>query len=413
MDTILDAAVIGAGFAGISAARALSEQGLSVRVLEARSRVGGRAWTVGIAPEVALDYGCSWLHCADINPLVPLAERAGLTVLRANPEFRLYRRGQRLPEDEVADYRASARRVFAAAQAAGEGGTRASLAEFVGTAGRWRPQVENQIRAVWGVDPADYGADEHAAEHDTQTNWPVIQGLGRLAPYLAERLPVELDTPVLAIDWADTVVRLTTASGEEIRTRAAVVTAPTNVLAAAKPSFTPALPSWKRSALASLPLGRSEKIALLFDEDALPVPPNSYTGLVDGNDAFGFYRFPTTATLIICFLGGGRAARLSAAGQPAAVEFVLERLTSAWGSRLRSRLRKGVMTSWAIEQWTRGGYSAARPGMTGSRARLAEPLAGRLFFAGEATSTRYFATAHGAWWSGERAARQVIATLGG
>lgn len=412
MSDRVDVAVIGAGFAGIAAARALRDQGLAVRVLEARERVGGRAWTIDLAPGTAFDCGCSWLHCADINPLVPLAEGAGFTLVRANPQLQLYRGGEPLPPGEIDDYRAASGRVFAAAQAAGEQGSNATLGEFVDLAGRWRPQVENVIRGIWGVDPQAHGVDDYAAEHDTDTNWPVEEGLGRLAQHLAEGLPIMLNSAVETVEWSAPEVRLVS-SGGDLRARAVVVTVPTDVLTASGVHFAPALPARKRAAAEALPLGRSEKLALLFEGDPLPVPRNSFTALVGGDEAFGFYRFPGPATLTITFFGGSRAERMRAAGEAAAIEFAIERLAAVWGDGVRAAFRQGLMTHWQDERWTRGGYSAARPGMSASRGRLAEPLEQRLFFAGEATSEHYFATAHGAWWSGERAAAEVAAALSG
>lgn len=407
---VSDVAVIGAGFAGIAAARALSEQGLTVRVLEARERIGGRAHTVDLAPGVAFDYGCSWLHCADINPLVKPAEEAGLSVVRETSERQFYRGSECLPAAELDDYGRARERVFSAARRAAAQGSDATLAEFVGLAGRWQPQVENVIRGIWGVDPDAYGVDEYAAEHDTDINWPVVEGLGRLVEALARGLPVETRTAVQAIDWSATPVRLATALGD-VFARAVVVTVPTALVDSV--DFAPALPAWKREAAAALPLGRSEKVALRFAGEPLPVPRNSFTGLVGGEHAFGFFRFPCPDTLIVSFFGGSRALWLDQAGEQAAIEWVLDRLVDTWGAAVLRQFRGGVATQWGADAWTRGGYSAARPGMSACRARLAEPLEGRVFFAGEATSEHHFATAHGAWWSGQRAAQQVAEALRG
>src|SRR5437588_669341 len=112
-----DVAVIGAGAAGIAAARRLIERGRSVRVLEARERLGGRAVTLETAGGGPLDLGCEWLHSADRNPLTELARRSGLHVVERLPDWGRLRRVHGDPAMQ-AEWQASAaafhRRVAAA-----------------------------------------------------------------------------------------------------------------------------------------------------------------------------------------------------------------------------------------------------------------------------------------------------------
>src|SRR6516165_4091837 len=86
MSTNADVVIVGAGAAGIAAARRLARSGLSVMALEATARIGGRAWTCNVAG-LPLDLGCRWLHSADRNPWTRIAETAGLTIDRRTPAW--------------------------------------------------------------------------------------------------------------------------------------------------------------------------------------------------------------------------------------------------------------------------------------------------------------------------------------
>jgi monoamine oxidase len=84
----VDVAIIGAGAAGLGAARALEHSGLSLIVLEARDRVGGRAHTILAAPDISFDLGCGWLHSADKNAFVAIARQLNLEVDKTRPPWR-------------------------------------------------------------------------------------------------------------------------------------------------------------------------------------------------------------------------------------------------------------------------------------------------------------------------------------
>src|SRR3954467_5601382 len=100
----VDVAIIGAGAAGLGAAHALAGSGLSVVVLEARDRLGGRAWTVQASPEVTFDVGCGWLHSADNNSLVGIAKQLGFEVNKDLPPWRERADGNAFPKAERDDF---------------------------------------------------------------------------------------------------------------------------------------------------------------------------------------------------------------------------------------------------------------------------------------------------------------------
>src|SRR5215510_6276729 len=100
----IDVAIIGAGAAGLGAANALKDSGLSVIVLEARDRLGGRAWTVQASAEVIFDVGCGWLHSADKNSFVPIARALDFELNKDLPPWRERAYGNAFPQNERDDF---------------------------------------------------------------------------------------------------------------------------------------------------------------------------------------------------------------------------------------------------------------------------------------------------------------------
>jgi monoamine oxidase len=126
-----------------------------------------------------------------------------------------------------------------------------------------------------------------------------------------------------------------------------------------------------------------------------------------------FLCFPFDLDLMVGFVGGDFAWEMSAAGEAAGVDFVVDRLAGVFGGDIRKHVGRGMMTNWGAERYVRGAYSAARPGRAAARATLMHPVAEKIFFAGEHVAGPLIQTCGGARLSGEAVARQVIEMLGG
>ena len=408
----VDVAVIGAGSAGIGAARRLAEAGrvLSV-VLEARDRVGGRVHTIAPAG-FPLDRGAEWLHSADRNPLSPIARDLGFSVHQRPPEWttRLRRSGE--TTEAEADWLATREAQYRARRKAAADPADRALASLLKPGGRWNQLLD--ATSTWGngAELDRVSVKDNVRYEDTGTNWRLREGYGRLFEALAEGLPVAHRAAVSRVDHGGRAIRLETARGALIAKRV-IVTVPTSIIAGEIIRFDPSLPE-KISAAAGLPLGVDDKLFISL-EGALPgVERDTFlVGSTTSRETMTYQVRPLDRPAIYCFFGGRFAAALEREGEGAMFAFAAGELARLFGSDIRKQLAPLAATAWQRDPWARGSYSYAVPGHADDRAELAAPVDDRLFFAGEACSPNFFSTAHGAWLSGITAAEAALASLAG
>lgn len=409
LPAILDVAVIGAGAAGLAAARRLSGRPLSVAVFEARDRIGGRAWTLD-AHGVGLDMGCGWLHSADENPLAARVEPLGLTLDKTPPPWERQAFDHEMTRAEQAAFRAAftafEERVAGAA-ARGEEGPASTLFE---PDNRWNPRIDAISGALNGARFAEVSIRDYDAYRDTGVNWRVAEGYGRLVERLGAGASVVLDCPVTRIDRTGPTLKLHTARGV-VEARAVIVTLPTDLLAAEALRFDPPLPDLVEAA-ADLPLGLASKLHMtVAGADDFP-PDSQLWGRADTADTAGYHLRPFGRPMIEAWFGGDIARQLEAEREAAFHAFATDELVHLLGSGMRKRLEPVATTMWGADPWSRGAYSHARPGRADARRRLKASIENRIFLAGEATAEAFYGTAHGAWLEGERAADEALAALG-
>jgi monoamine oxidase len=406
----VDVAVIGAGAAGIGAARRLAEAGTaSIVMLEARDRVGGRVHTVAPAG-FPLDRGAEWLHSADRNPLTPIALRLGFSVHRRPPEWttRLRRSGETIEAE--ADWLATREAQYRARrQAAAEPADR-TLASLLVPGGRWNNLLD--ATSTWGngAELDRVSVKDNVRYEDSGTNWRLAEGYGRLFETLAEGLPVARQAAVSRVDHGGRAIRLETARGA-LTAKRVIVTVPTSIIAGEIVRFDPPLPD-KISAAAGLPLGVDDKLFISL-EGLLPGAEEAsfLVGSTTSRETMTYQVRPLDRPAIYCFFGGRFAAALEREGEGAMFAFAAGELARLFGNDIRKRLAPLASTAWQHDPWARGSYSFALPGHADDRAVLAAPVDGRLFFAGEACSPNFFSTAHGAWLSGIAAAEAALGSL--
>jgi monoamine oxidase len=405
-----DVIIIGAGAAGLGAARRLAVAGVAVRVVEARNRVGGRAFTARGPSGLPMELGCAWLHSADENELGGLALRSGLTIDKARPPWRTQINDVGFTPADQADFRAALARLFARLDEAGEAEGDQPADRLLDPGNRWNPLLNATSTYMNGVELDRVSVRDFWRYHDTGVNWRIVEGYGALMEALASGLDIAFECPATLIGHSGPHVRIETPRGD-LRTCAVIVTVPTDVLCAGDLRFDPPLPD-KIAAAAVLPLGLADKLYLGLD-GAEEFPKDSHLyGALDSVRTGSYHVRPFGRPLIEVYFGGRFARELEAEGEAAFASFAIGQLASLLGEGIRKRLHPIAATAWGRDPYARGSYSHAMPGHADARSVLAAPVNERLFFAGEACMVHDFSTAHGAYRSGVAAADAVIAAFG-
>jgi len=407
MTSEAEVVIVGGGAAGIAASRRLHDAGVDCLLLEARSRLGGRAFTVRAGPDFPIDLGCGWLHSADRNPWTTIALAQGQTIDKTPPPWLRLSMPIGFPLAEQASFLKALEAFRARLDAGSDAATDVAAARFLEPGGRWNDLINAIGTYVSGAELEKVSALDYGRYEDTGVNWRVLEGYGTTIATHAAGVPVALGVPVQQIDHGGRRLRLDT-SGGTITADAAIVTVPTDVLAEEGLRFTPAL-SDKIDAAAGLPLGVADKLFLsLSDADEFDKDSRLF-GRPDRRGTATYHLRPFGRPLIEVYFGGRLAAELEADGDDAFFDFARTELVALLGSAFARRIAPIHIHRWKADPFARGSYSYALPGKAECRAVLAAPADDRLFFAGEACSRHSYSTAHGAYLTGIAAAQQAIA----
>ncbi|MGH2838185.1 MAG: flavin monoamine oxidase family protein [Thermoleophilaceae bacterium] len=433
--------IVGAGWAGLTLANALRNSGVDYVLLDGRSRIGGRAHTVDLAG-VPIDLGCSWIHEPGGNPLARFAEQSGVARRNADIELDLATiraydafadRDATLPE-KVAAFAHAVN--FGDNQASGlsdELGPDASVYDGVqvyldrqGLQGTARRHAEFVLHLIvesgdnyeWERISLDYWANYESPYTGVGQGEFPDGGYRRLIQSMAGDTEVRLRHRVDGIERRrGGVVVHCTAAGRRPRRRRlhgshVVVTVPLGVLKARSIAFDPKLPKQKRAAIRRVGFGAFEKVAMVFDEpfwsDA------THTHMLFMSD-YAPLELPLWLDLNeisgvpgLVAIGGGRCARQLYALEPdGRLGLALARLKEILGRDV-PQPTAWRSTDWHRSRFTRGAYSTIPVGSTlADLDVLAQPVGGRVLFAGEATHHR-LGYADGAMSSGIREAKRLL-----
>jgi len=398
-------AIIGGGAAGVAASRRLLDASIDCLIVEARDRLGGRAWTFTGPGGYTIDAGCGWLHSADKNPWTKIAQAQGHKIDETPPPWSRSSLGFQLAEQR--DYRkafnAFDERVSELARADKD----VAVAAALEPSGRWNGLVGAVVTFISGAEAMQVSARDYDNYEQTETNWRVVEGYGATIAKHGDGVPVALGCQVCRIDHSGKRLRIETTKGVITADRA-IVTLPTAILAEVDSLIAPALPE-KIEAARNLPLGLDDKLFIALDKPEEFEKDSRLFGAKDDSKTAAYHIRPFGRPMIEAFFGGTNARELEAAGEGAFFDFAVSELNGILGSDFGKRLKPIHVHHWGADRFARGAYSYAVPGMADCRAVLATPVDGRLFFAGEACSKHDYSTAHGAYRTGIAAAEQVIA----
>ena len=419
--------VIGAGLAGLAAARELSRHGHDVTILEARDRIGGRIWTSSQWPDLPVDLGASWIHGVDGNPLSKLADEIHATRLETSYERSVvyHSNGQPLSTADEKRLDALKQRVEQLLQQAQQqdedSSVRAALAalrsgqlsatltghdtdwlnfilsstmeqEFAGSA--------DQLSAFW------HDSGKVFAGEDVL----FAKGYQLISNYLAAGLQIKLAEVVQAINWAAAGVQVTT-SKQRWQADQVLVTVPLGVLKNNQLQFNPPLPPAKKTAIRSLGMGVLNKCYLRFDRAFWPddVDWLEYISPRHGEWTEWVSLLRTTGKpVLLGFNAADQGRAIEALTDPQIVDSAMATLRTIFGNQIPAP-QSYQITRWASDPFSYGSYSFLAVGATPTmRQHLAAPLGQQVFFAGEATHPDYAGTAHGAYLSGIAAATTIL-----
>jgi monoamine oxidase len=409
-----DVVIVGAGAAGIAAARRIAAAGRTYVVLEASDRWGGRCFTDVKTFRIPYERGARCIYTPDVNPLAKLASKAGLDVYPAPPGQRLRIGLRNAREPEMEDFFANLLKCNRIIADAARGKVDVSCAQVLPKdLGDWRPTMEF-VLGDFGCGKAlsDVSAMDFAKSAEREATAFCRQGLGTLLGKLAFGSTIQFFSPVTRIGWGGRMVEAET-RGKVLTGRTAIVTASTGVLASGKIKFQPGLPARHAEAIGKLGLGSYEHVAIEFAGNPL--------GLQSDDLVFEKAADPRTAAVLanvsgsrLCVvdIAGKLAAGLAEDGQAAMTTFAIDWLAGLFGANLKRAVERTHATRWTKEPWVLGAFSAASPGGQWARKALSEPLEERLWFAGEAVHETLWGTIAGAWEAGEHAADAAIKRLG-
>jgi monoamine oxidase len=408
-----DIVVIGAGAAGIAAARRIMAANRKVLVLEATGQVGGRCLTDSTTFDVPFDRGARWIHNPDTNPMIKLARGAGLDVVAAplGQKIRIGRRNARA--GEVEELLATLVRANRAIDDASRGKGDVSCASVLPKdLGDWAATVEFLLGAnATGKDLKELSAVDKIRAQDRSAALACRQGLGTLIAKLGDGVPVSLATPATRLAWSGRDVAVETQAGR-IAARAAIVTVSSDVLISGALKFTPELPRRMLDAASKLSLGSYDHIVLQLPGNPLGLSRDDVV-IEQAKDLKTAFMIANMGGSSLCSIdvAGSFGRDLSAQGEAAMVAFAVEWLAKLFGSDVAKTVKKSSATRWNAAPFARGAMSAGSPGGQPSRKTLMEPV-GSLFFAGEAAHETLWGTVDGAWESGERAAEAALRRIG-
>lgn len=408
--------IVGAGIAALAAADELQIRGFDdVVLLEARDRIGGRIWTSSIGDGIPIELGATWIHGIRGNPVHEIAESNRISTVESDYDNAVLYDwdGQPIAPVEPGQWHEYMR----LAHERPDQSLREVFEEFAAANGLddnarrlWLHALSSMFEHEFGADLSDLSIMSYDGPSTLRGGDAVFAGgYSQIVVVLAEGRDIRLDHPVAQIDYAGPAVAVATESGDTFTADRVIVTVPLGVLKAGSISFTPALPPHLQHAIDALDMGILNRTCLLFDDAFWDrgVEWIGYAGRYPGqwSETLNLYPYLRQPVLAM-FNPGSFGAEIEQHSDAELAARAVETLRAVYGEVPEPR--EVVSTRWGMDPWTRGSYSYLPVGADFETYReMSRPVGERLFFAGEATHSRFPSTVHGALLSGRRAARQI------
>jgi monoamine oxidase len=412
-----DVVIIGAGVAGLEAARTLTEQEITFVLIDANDRIGGRVHTNHSIFNVPFDTHAHWMRASPDNPLITHARANGFEVSRDSWRVEYFVGQRKATGDELADLRQTDAlfnsRIKRSALSGVNGpddNAYTALGEDFFTK-PWGYTVASEY-GVWDMaqDSKDWSPESWWNSLDA-TSWFCTQGYGSVVADYGRDVPVSLRTSASNIDWGGPDVAVTTSAGT-IRARAAILTVSAGVLAADRIHFTPDLPVEKQQAIHDIDMALMNYIGLLFNKDIFGFGRDTYVYQQQNDESgVGYLTNTHDSYLTYGYVGGSQAKALELESMETVIAYGLDGLKSMLGNDIEKQLVKGFATACGKVPLFDGAYSSVRPGKSAARRELGATLADKLFFSGEATHLSQPSTVNGGLERGRTAALHAAAYL--
>lgn len=421
IDHVYDVIIIGAGAAGLAAARKLHDAGKDVMIIEARDRVGGRIHTNYDFADTPTEFGAEFIH-GESAVTHDLVRQAGLHTIPVDRYGKLrwaqYSRPALPMADLPADLRATITGLFMHYRSLPDRPPAAdmSLAEYLRERG-WNEDAlkiadvllaQTYCATIYSLSCADL-IREMKADHAGKEEFRIKEGYGELLKWYSRDLNILLNTSVRDVNYGETGVTIVT-TREDYRARRCIVTVPVSILARGAIRFNPPLSTEKQEAIGAFRTEPATKLIYRFHEPVWDSELTfmAHTGLAARWWTPGYGR--DGVAVIACFATAEKAQILDEQEENRALTWGLTELNWLLGTGERD-LRKAAIdsrrVSWGFDAFARGGYAHLPPGEAHARVELARPESDKLFFAGEATAyDSNPQTVHGAIESGWRAAAE-------
>jgi len=416
--------VIGAGLAGLATGQELHKQGHEVVVVEARERIGGRIWTSTQWPDMPLDFGATWIHGTQGNPLTDLAEQINAKRLTTyyDRAVTYNTSGQPLSDAEEARMEDLRNQVFRALRIAQDADADASIRQVIEPFIHQFEESSEPYRFINFILNSEIEQEYSGSLERLSAHWYdsaqefngnddlFVQGFKVIPEFLAQGLSIELGQVVTEIQWSSSPVRVITQM-TEFTADHVVVTLPLGVLQTQRVRFTPELPRSKQEAIAKLGMGVLNKCYLRFPETFWPTNVDWLEHVSENPGEWAewvSFKRAANRPILLGFNAADWGREIEAWSDQQTVASAMQTLRKIYGVDIPEPIDYQI-TRWATDPFSLGSYSynsiGAVPEM---RQELAAPLGNALFFAGEATDKDYFGTTHGAYLSGIRAAKEVL-----